>query len=1144
MSVRLVRAMLVLLLGVAGMAVHAEAGFTPLFNGRNLDGWEGDRALWSVNDGIITGSTHDKQIKQNTFLRTKETYADFILRVEVRLENGNSGIQFRSEARPDYVCAGYQADMAEANYYGMLYEEKLRGFMPYWSKLSEEQKKAIPALAKAGDWNQYEIECIGDRIVMRLNGTTTCDIVDPEGAKSGVIALQLHTGPAMRAHFRNIEIKEITSLDESRLMPEVDEGRREKLAYQRERFRTPEGFVVEEVAPNELTGSAVNFTFDPQGRPAISKEGQGIFILLDEDGDGFYDSEMEYTNAIDTAHGLHYLGVGDLLVNANRGDETGLYRIQDTNDDGAGDKVTRLVRSTGRIQEHGPHAIMTGPDGFVYVLYGNHAYPDERIDPESPSRDLREDYYLPRYVDPRGHANSIRAPGGSIHRLDKSLRQPTQISAGYRNAFDMSIDYAGEILTWDSDMEWDRGLPWYRDIRVTHSVPGSDFGWRTGSSKMPAYYIDTLPPLDDVGRGSPVGTVFNYAHVYPEEYFGAYFMGDWSRGRIRVMFPERDGATIAGRTVDFLVGEPLNVTDLDMGPDGHLYFTAGGRNTHGGLFRVRYTGRVKTPSMRGIDEVLLQPMPRSAWGKEALRQAKADRGDDWAKDLKAAAKDSKRDTYQRIRAIEALQVYGPAPSVGELAALAQGADAEVRAFAVYLLGTHPLSDVRPALERALGDDSPLVLRRACEALVRAGLNEGTRVHDLPDRLFPLLDHDSRFVRYAARNALTRVYRGAWAERALTLDPVAHPHGSMEALLALIQTQRAAAHSDRILQRVAALADAELSEEALLGYLRVMELAFIRDLAEGEDRSAYAAQIGPKLLERFPSINRDLNLELQTVIAGLQPEGAIDALLTQLTEDRTQEDQIHTVFALRTIDGGWSAEQRAELVDWFDRARMFGGAASMQGYIDNLWSDSLALLPEEERVAAVERKAAFDAERRAYAEQLVAEAERDTVKNRVNELRQMSFDELAEYLEYDPMAYSRSNPSRGKAIFARARCIDCHVFGDLGRGGGPDLSTVVSRFRRRDILEAIKYPSRVISDQYQAVDVELKDGEFYSGMIADETDSTLTLIDPRGTRIDIAKSNIERRDPSQVSIMPEGLLDTMALGELVDLIAFLEEGAEN
>jgi hypothetical protein len=191
------------------VSVYAEDGFKPVFNGKNLKGWDGDEKLWSVDDGAILGSTHGNKIKKNTFLSTKKSYGDFVLRVKTKLENGNSGIQFRSEQRDNYVVAGYQADLAEKTYFGMLYEEQKRGIMPYWKALSPEEQAAIHATGKQGDWNQFEVTCKGDHIKIVLNGKTTLDFKDPEGAKEGIIALQLHVGPDMRVWFKDIEIKEL-----------------------------------------------------------------------------------------------------------------------------------------------------------------------------------------------------------------------------------------------------------------------------------------------------------------------------------------------------------------------------------------------------------------------------------------------------------------------------------------------------------------------------------------------------------------------------------------------------------------------------------------------------------------------------------------------------------------------------------------------------------------------------------------------------------------------------------------------------------------------------------------------------------------------------------------------------------------------
>lgn len=194
------------------LAAHAEEEvFVPLFNGEDLTGWDGDPRLWKVENGEIVGSTDGVTIEHNTFLSTKKEYSDFVLRAKVKLRNHNSGIQFRSEQHPDYVAAGYQADIAEATYYGMLYEEKKRGIMDYWKAMSPEQQAETQTWVKKDDWNQYEITCKGDQITLVLNGHTTCDIVDPEGAKKGIIALQLHAGPEMEVRFKDIEIRDLSS---------------------------------------------------------------------------------------------------------------------------------------------------------------------------------------------------------------------------------------------------------------------------------------------------------------------------------------------------------------------------------------------------------------------------------------------------------------------------------------------------------------------------------------------------------------------------------------------------------------------------------------------------------------------------------------------------------------------------------------------------------------------------------------------------------------------------------------------------------------------------------------------------------------------------------------------------------------------
>jgi hypothetical protein len=191
---------LLLLVAVCSVALFAEDGFRPLFNGKDLTGWDGNPKLWSVRDGMIVGSTEGNPLKHNEFLISKESFGNFILRADAKLRNHKSGIQFRSAASPEWIVSGYQADMAEDNYWGCIYEERgKRGL------LVNGWEKAKP-IVKLKDWNSYEIRAEGDHIQLKLNGVETADLHDT-ASLNGILALQLHAGPPMEAYFKNIRIQ-------------------------------------------------------------------------------------------------------------------------------------------------------------------------------------------------------------------------------------------------------------------------------------------------------------------------------------------------------------------------------------------------------------------------------------------------------------------------------------------------------------------------------------------------------------------------------------------------------------------------------------------------------------------------------------------------------------------------------------------------------------------------------------------------------------------------------------------------------------------------------------------------------------------------------------------------------------------------
>jgi hypothetical protein len=196
---------LALLLALPCALGAEEAGFVSLFNGRDLSGWLGDPALWSVADGVIVGSTDTTPATHNTFLATQKSYRNFVLRLQFKLRNHNSGVQVRSQQFPDYVVKGYQPDIAESRYTGILYEEGGRGI------LADVKPEEVAKHLKPGEWNEYVITCDGPRITIALNGFTTVDYTEtnPAGVKEGIIAFQLHAGPAMQVRFKDVAIKEL-----------------------------------------------------------------------------------------------------------------------------------------------------------------------------------------------------------------------------------------------------------------------------------------------------------------------------------------------------------------------------------------------------------------------------------------------------------------------------------------------------------------------------------------------------------------------------------------------------------------------------------------------------------------------------------------------------------------------------------------------------------------------------------------------------------------------------------------------------------------------------------------------------------------------------------------------------------------------
>lgn len=359
-------------------------------------------------------------------------------------------------------------------------------------------------------------------------------------------------------------------------------------------LKLPEGFEMHRLyeVPSEQ-GSWVSITSDPQGRLiACDQYGKLYRIQVIENGV----QKVEPINVpTGRAHGL--LCAFDslyVMAHAGEGQPAGLYRVTDQNNDDQYDTV-RLLRKIDGGGEHGPHAVILSPDKkSLYICGGNHTKIPQPETSRVP-RNWQEDQVLPRMWDAGGHAVGMMAPGGWICKTDPEGKSFELISSGYRNEYDIAFAPDGALFTYDADMEWDIGLPWYRPTRMCHAVSGSEFGWRSGTGKWPTYYPDSLPPVLDIGPGSPTGIVFGTGAKFPAKYQHSLFIADWSYGVIYAVHLTPDGATYRGEKEVFCTAPGLAVTDMIVNPtDGALYFLIGGRRSQSALYRVTYRGADST----------------------------------------------------------------------------------------------------------------------------------------------------------------------------------------------------------------------------------------------------------------------------------------------------------------------------------------------------------------------------------------------------------------------------------------------------------------------------------------------------------------------------------------------------------------------
>ena len=802
------------------------------------------------------------------------------------------------------------------------------------------------------------------------------------------------------------------------------------------------GFKVEHVLQADAAkhGSWICMTNDPRGRLLLGgQSGQPITRVTLQDGK-CVNAEILSIPVTEVMGMLFVENVLYLNGSGSRG--YGLYRCRDTKGDDSYAEVEFLRAWEGGSGEHGAHGLVLGADRMIYAVCGNFTAVPGDLAASSPHRNYGDDVALKRMEDGNGFGAGAKPPGGYVVRMDLDGKNAELYSSGQRNNYDIAFNADGELFGFDSDMEWDWGTPWYRPVRVFHNVRGGDHGYREGSIKWPEYYADSLPATVNIGIGCPTGVVFGTGGKFPVKYQKAFYICDWTYGRLIAVHLTPKGATYSGSWENFVAPKsltsrsekiPLNLTDVEIGADGSMYFTVGGRNTQAHLFRVTYTGTEAAAPLPAVD----------------LRE---------------------KDGSDSRRLRHTLEAMNVAPNPATVAAA-----------------------------------------------------------------WPHLASNDHFIRYAARLAIERNPVPEWQPKALDEK---QPDAAFTALLALARLG-SSDMQPALFEALSAFSFASLTEEQVLNKLRVIAVSIARHgVPAGESAQRLIADVSPL----YPAKSEEANRELCPILLALEAPEAVSRTVALLRAAATQEEQLTYVVALRSIKTGWTENLRRDYLAWWNGARSsqhplhveqwftdaginFNNGASFDGFVRNALEEVKATMTPAELAAMGD-----------LTKVKTAEAAPSEPRALVREWT------TAELLPLLDKAGQGRDFARGKATYAAAQCILCHRYGDQGGAAGPDLTNVATRFKRRDLLESITEPSKVLSEQYRMTVFTMKDGTAVAGRISQENaDKAVVMTNPfdTSTTATVAKADVQSRELSPVSLMPPGLLNTFSEEEILDLLAYLE-----
>jgi putative heme-binding domain-containing protein len=940
-------------------------------------------------------------------------------------------------------------------------------------------------------------------------------------------------------------------------------------------LRVPAGFTVTEYADSRLANDIYTLTLDPRGRVVVAGRGY-IRILVDDDGDGRADRAIDFADGPkDGAMGLLW-DADSLFVTGDGGLRH--YHVKGDRADGP----SELIRAMKTGGEHAAHALRRGPDGWLYLLCGNNtdinrSFAQLATSPiQTPVAGcvLR---FTPDLKSSETVADGFRNPYGMDFNTDSEL---------------FTFDSDNERCV---ALPWYEPTRFYHVVPGRHYgwlAPQRAEFWR-----LPPYFCDVVPPVITLGRGSPTGVACYRSKQFPAHYHGGFFVLDWTFGRVYFLTLQPSGASYTARKEVFLqaVGENgFAPTGIVVHPKtGDLFISIGGRGTRGAVYRVHYqasggrkppvattsTTGGSRPPLAGKRLRALIALRRDGHGAEpAAIRANWDSSDrlvraatadliatlpaETRRQLGAAA----HTPWQQATFTLALVKAEPAEALHRAGGLVAAAEvpAEARLAAVRVLQLALGDLVSPRLRGTVWEGYSL--HRETLPAMR------TKALDALRQAFPCgqADLDRELSRtLAVLQDDTPATLGKVADRlAATADPIEQTHYLI--VLARLTAPRPAAVTART-------ADALLGLDRRLAArhqnrdsnwpLRVGEL--YAELAR-RDAALPAAILGHEDFGRPDHV-------LFTQAAGFDRLAAARIFLARAKADKQYgwnaalvklvgalpEDECLPV--LRRLWG--QAGLEAALLPVLarkprpaDRGKFLTGLGSPDLGTVRLCLEALGRLPPQKDLteaaalvgslgrlpAAKEgRKLAVDIALRLR--QITGQTDLGTDRQGWAAWLGKTDPALAARLSnpdgvdvsawakrFNRLDWSAGDSGRGKAVFVKASCANCH---SGGQALGPDLHGVTGRFSRPDLLTAIVQPSRDISPRYRTTLIETTEGKVYQGLVIYEAADGLLLQTATAT-VRLPAERIASQRFSPLSLMPAGLLDPLADRDIADLYAYL------